>query len=428
MAFCAEKVRRPLFKIYMKVLHINQSDIMGGAAIAGYRLHQALLNSGVDSRLFVAETNLDDPRIREIPQKRRTQDLLRNISDPLGLNFVNIVSTFLMPQDPFFQEAEIVNFHNIHRGYFNYLALPQLTKNKPGVFVLHDMWTFTGHCVYSYDCDRWKIGCGQCPYPETYPSINRDNTHVEWRLKQWLYQQSNLSVVSPSRWLIEQVQQSPLLQNLPLHHIPHGIDTEAYQPLDPEMCRAALGIPTHKKVLMFVADLLQDYRKGSDLLLEALSQLPDSLKVDTILLTLGLGSESFWSSCGLASINMGVVRNDRLKSVIYSAADLFVFATRADIFGLVLQESMACGTPMISFKIGGVPDLVRPGITGYLAEPENSQDLCQGIIYLLEDNTLRQQMSQHCRDIALNEYSLDKQAQRYLEVYNKILGIAPKLS
>jgi glycosyltransferase involved in cell wall biosynthesis len=100
------------------------------------------------------------------------------------------------------------------------------------------------------------------------------------------------------------------------------------------------------------------------------------------------------------------VGSDRIKSIAFSAADLFIFPTHADNLPLVLQESLACGTPIVSFKVGGVPDMVLPEITGHLAEPENTEDLCNSIIQLLEDKKLRESMSQNCRAITLEEYPL----------------------
>jgi glycosyltransferase involved in cell wall biosynthesis len=120
--------------------------------------------------------------------------------------------------------------------------------------------------------------------------------------------------------------------------------------------------------------------------------------------------------------SLGYLNSDRLKSIAFSAADLFIFPTRADNLPLVLQESMACGTPMVSFNIGGVPDLVRPGITGYLAHPEDTQDFCDGIVKLLEDEQLRKTMSQNCRAIAVAEYSLELQAKQYINLYQQILA------
>ena len=177
-----------------------------------------------------------------------------------------------------------------------------------------------------------------------------------------------------------------------------------------------------KKVIMFVAAQLSEPRKGGDLLLKALQSLPESLKADTLLLTLGVHrSDTFAEAVGIQTLNLGYVDNDRLKAIAYSAADLFVSPTRAEIFGLVFLESMACGTPMVAFRVGGVPDPVRPGITGYLAEPENAKDLSVGIVQFLEDESLRNYMSEQCRAIALKEYSLELHAQRHIALYRQAL-------
>jgi len=156
--------------------------------------------------------------------------------------------------------------------------------------------------------------------------------------------------------------------------------------------------------------------------LNSINNLPESLKKETILITMGESGEVFKDSIGMSVLNLGYIGGDRLKAVAYNAADLFLFPTRAESFGLVLLESMACGTPMVSFDVGGVPDLVRHDVTGYLAKPEDAQDFCNGIIQLLENDTLRSQMSQNCRAIALQEYPIELQAKRYIELYEEILA------
>jgi glycosyltransferase involved in cell wall biosynthesis len=173
---------------------------------------------------------------------------------------------------------------------------------------------------------------------------------------------------------------------------------------------------------MFGAASLSDKRKGGDLLVQALSNLPASLKPHLLLLMLGQGSAAIADACGIPCLNLGYVDSDSIKAIAFSAADLFLLPTRADNLPLVLQESMACGTPMVSFKIGGVSDLVRPQETGYLATPEDTDDFCHGIIQLLEDSTLRQTMAHNCRMIALGEYQLQQQADRYTALYNAILA------
>ena len=407
----------------MNILHINQSDLAGGASIAGYRLHQGLLKQGIDSRLLVATVKTKSDRVDSTPRWRILDKITSPITRKLGLHYIDRLATFNLDQHSFFNHADVINFHNLHNGspgYFNYLAIPHLTKNKPAIFTLHDMWSFTGHCSYSYDCDRWKTGCGKCPYPDVYPAIIRDNTNIEWKLKNWAYHHSNLTIVTPSRWLYEQARQS-MLRDLAIHHIPYGIDTEVYQPLDSQNCKSVLGIPQNKKVLMFAATNLTEARKGGSLLLKALQQLPDSVKAETILLTFGSGSEAIADTVEMPALNLGYINNEYFKAIAYSAADLFIFPTRADNLPLMLQESMACGTPMVSFKIGGVPDLVRPDLTGYLAQPEDTEDFCNGIVQLLEDRDRCEGLSKNCRAIALEEYSLELQAQRYIELYHQIL-------
>lgn len=411
----------------MKVLQINQSDVAGGAAIAGYRLHQALLAQDVDSHLLVGKAHTIDDRVATVPEKNRVEHKLREyFAKPLGLTYTNILNSFNIPKSERFKSADIINFHNLHTGYFNYLAISTLTAHKPAVFTLHDMWSFTGHCSYSYECDRWKIGCGKCPHPEVYPPIQRDNTHLVWKLKDWTYSRSNLTIVTLSHWLTEQVKQS-MLNRFPIHHIPNGIDTTLYQPLEPEQCKQQLGLPKNKKILMFGAESLKDSRKGGDLLLKALQSLPASLKSGTVLLTFGNGGDKLAQTVAMQTMNLGYIDSDRLKAIAYSAADLFVFPTRADNLPLVLQESLACGTPMVSCNVGGVPDLVRPHVTGYLAAPEDPRDLCYGIVQLLEDDALREKMSQNCRAIALAEYSLELQAKRYIDLYLKLIKTGTQL-
>lgn len=404
----------------MRVLHINQSDTFGGAAIAGYRLHEGLLQQGIDSRLLVGRVKTKSDRVAQAPPASRIDKKLSRITGKLGFNYIHQLSTFKTHQHPFYRSSDVLNFHNLHNDYFNYLAVPSLVKQKPAVLTLHDMWMMTGHCAYSYQCDRWKIGCGQCPDLMSYPSVRRDSTRWEWKLKQWVSQRSKLSVISPSRWLFRLAKES-LLNQFPIHYIPCGIDTTIYYPRDRAECRAELGIDANRKVLLFVAQDLQDVRKGGDLLLRAIQGLPASLKTEILLLTIGENTVSD-RTFGIETRNLGYVSDDLTKVAAFSAADLFVFPTRADNLPLVLQESLACGTPMVSFWVGGVPDLVRPGETGYLAQPEDADDLSRGIVKLFENDELRDRMRHTCREIAVREYALNLQAEQYSNLYQQLIA------
>lgn len=406
----------------MNILHFNQTDKTGGAAIAAYRMHQGLLDSKIDSNFLVNTTTANSKRVAKIPRPTRVSNQLRKLTSTCGLNNIHITNSARVCQHAFFQNADILHFHNLHHNYFNYLSLPKITRDKPAVLTLHDMWSFTGHCAYSFDCQRWKSGCGSCPYPETDPPIRRDATAVEWKLKQWSYRHSNLAaVIATSEWNFIQAKQS-MLSHIPVHHIPLGVDVKIYKPLDVAHCRSLLQLPDDKRVLMFGAQSLTNPRKGGDLLVQALLSLPEAIKSTIVLLTFGSGDDSVYESIDIRTFNLGFIESDRLKAVAYSAADLFLFPTRADAFGLVALEAMACGTPTVSFKVGGVSDLVRPGITGYLADPESVEGFRNGIVQLLSDDDMLDHMSQECRKVAVSEYSSNLQTKRYIDLYRSILS------
>lgn len=406
----------------MRVLHVNQSDLGGGAGIAGYRLHEGLLRAGVESRLLVGDLKTDQERVARVPPPNyRLRNALSHLTSRQGLNYLNLTGSFAIPEHPFYRYADVLNFHNLHSGYFNYLALPKLTADKPAVWTLHDMWSFTGHCSYSYDCTRWQTGCGACPYPGTYPGIVKDRTRWEWKLKQWVYRRSQLAFVAPSRWLAARARAS-LFGDREIRHIPYGLDTEGYRPRERALCRAALEIPADKRVVMFAAASLRETRKGGDLLVAALQKLPAALRSEVVLLAIGSGGETLAREAGLAAIALGYVSSPSLQSLVYSAADLFVLPTRADNLPLVLQESLACGTPVVGFDCGGVSDAVRPEQTGYLARAEDAGDLARGIDTLLSDPTGRDRLSRTCREVAVTEYGLELQARRYLDLYAHLLA------
>ena len=404
----------------MKVLHLFRNESVSGAGIAMNRLHTSLRQAGVDSRILCERKTTSSAHVSTIRPLHRLENQLRRVTSRLGLNDVHRLSSFSIKRHEAYLSADILHFHGTQGGFINYLALPSLTRDKPALFTLHDMWPMTGHCAISYDCDRWKLGCGKCPHPDSYPAIQRDATRIEWKLKNWVYGRANLTIVSLSNWQTEQAKVS-MLNRFPVYHIPNGVDTAVYKPLDPERCRSLLGITPGQRVLMFVAPRLDAFWKGSDLLLESLRSLPESLKARTVLLLLGDGGDLIAQSTDIQTLNMGYVSNDQLKAALYSAADLCVHPTRADMFPLVLQESMACGTPIVSFGVGGVPDLVRAGTTGYLAEPGNASDFCDGIVQLLEDDSLRGRMSRQCRSIALEEYTLELQTHRHIGLYRRLM-------
>ena len=410
----------------LRVLHIHAgADPAGCGGIAVRRLHRRLLEIGVDSKILSLDPESGAPDASRLPvvETLSLERRIRSVTARLGLNDIHRVGSFHLGRHTFFQNAHVVHFHCMHSGTFSYLALPRIARQKPTVFTLHDMWAVTGHCAYSYECERWKSGCGDCPYPNEHPAIRRDATHLEWRLKGRAFRKAGTHLVSKSGWTTRMLRVSAL-RHLPLTEIPYGVDTDVFRPAGVAASRALLGLPRDGHVLLHSAQDLSTRRKGTDLLNRVLEGLPPHLARRTILLTMGERGAEVARTTGLSSRDLGFVTDDHLKAIAYSAADLCLYPTRASVFGLASAESQACGTPVVSFRVGGVPDHVRPGRTGFLAEPGDVSGFRDGVVLLLENATARQRMSETCRSMVEAEYDLGLEATRHVELYESVLRAA----
>lgn len=391
----------------------------GGGEVQMQRLRAGLIRRGVNARTLCREKIREDSVL--MPWQRSTERWLGKITGSIGLNDIHLISSLCVPQLPDYADADLVDVHCMHSGTFSYLALPALTAGKPMVFTFHDMWPITGHCHASLECERWKTGCGACPHPEIYPPMRRDGSALEWRLKRRAYERSKFTIVTPSRWLMDRTGESMLKGNT-IHHIPHGVETDVFQPLDKEYCRKLLGVPKEKKLLVCAMESMHRPLKGADLLVKAIQSLPVSFQRDCVLLLFGQTNPEMLKQIRIPVISLGFIHHDRLKAVAFSAADVFLNPTRAESFGLAVLESMACGTPVVAFGVGGVPELVRPSVTGYLAKPEQPHDLGAGVLKLLDEANRLQAMSHRCREVVLSEYTLELQVQRYMDLYKHVKG------
>ena len=392
-----------------------------GGVVATYRLHRALQRAGVKSTLACRRKAIDAPDFVELPKAEFIERWLGKITWRLGLNDIHCVSSFKIPKFTPFARADVVNIHGPHTNFFNYLAIPKLARAKPVVLTLHDMWSFTGHCGYNLDCQRFKTGCGHCPYPDNYPPIGRDATSIEWKLKNRVYERSNLTVVAPSKWMIDLAKQS-MLRRFPIHHISNAVDTTVYKPIDQRACRKALGIDPNKLVVGFAAFSLTNHIKGGDLLIEALAGLEDELKSQLVLLTFGGSGEETTQTTGIETVQLGFLYDDEPKVQAYCAADVFVVPSRFENQGLVPIECISCGTPVVAFAIGGLPEVVREGVSGLLAEPENAQSLRAKIAQVLTDEGLRQTLAQKCRTLAVGEFDISLHTKRYINLYEQLIS------
>jgi len=401
----------------LNVLHISESDVSGGAARTAYAIHHGLRSSGHVSRMLVGRKMTDDHDIRRIKRSRAWRALDRatgTVLDALSLQYVVYPSSFAVARDPWFRTADVVQLHNLHGSYFSFTALPTLSRRRHVVWLLHDQWAMTGHVAYSLECERWRTGCGSCPHLGEYPRLGHDTTALLWRLKRAVYARSRLTLVVPSRWLLEHVRASPLLERFPFRHIPNGIDTTLFAPGPADAARQRLGLPLGRRIVFFAAADLEEKRKGLHLLVAALRRLDES----PLLLLAGRGR----APDDVEARSLGAVNDEAALADAYRAADVFAVPTLADVLARTAQESIACGTPCLSFDRGGVTEVVRHLETGYQAAFGDVEALAQGIRTLLGDSDLLARLSQRCRRVAEEEYGIERQVRRYVELYEEVLA------
>jgi glycosyltransferase involved in cell wall biosynthesis len=315
-------------------------------------------------------------------------------------------------------ESDLIQLHWVTR-FVDYQAFFDLIPaSTPVVWTLHDMVAFTGGCHYDQGCNRFAQSCGRCPQlgSESDTDLTRQVWQRKWKIFQKLRPQQ-LHIVTPSHWLGEQVGQSSLLSRFPHSVIPYGLDTEMFAPRDRRVSRELLRIPLHAKVVLFIANGVSDPRKGFRLLARALRSIESPSGM--FLLSLGPGASADFG--GFPSAHIGQQDDDLFLSHVYSAADILVAPSLQDNLPNTVLESISCGTPVVGFAVGGIPDIVRPGLTGLLAAPGEVVSLRTAIVDLLKNEEGRKDMAIHCRKIATQEYALEIQARRYLKLYEDVL-------
>jgi glycosyltransferase involved in cell wall biosynthesis len=416
----------------MKILHLNVTDdpFQSGANRAMHRLHVALRQRGVQSSIYCGTKTTLDPHAVEIPSfgpwGRKVEIRLGEWARREGLNCLGGIRTFRALSHDIIQNTDFLHVHDIHDENFSYAALPWLSRRVPMVYTLHDMWPLTGHCAQSFQCRRWRTGCGSCPLPDTYPKIERDRTRLEWNLKRLTFRMADVTFVAPSRW-IESLAREGLTAPNDVVYIPHGINIDVFAPREKQAARRELGLPMDRIVVMFAAVKANNWNKGSDLLDASLNRLSVSLRDRITVLLVGEGGDQSIVSGGLPVVPLGRVRNDATMATAYAAADLFVHPTRAETFGLVAMEALACGTPVVSFNVGGIPETVRHEETGLLADPEDAEGLARHLARLILNPEERERMGKRGRNLVVTDFNFDLHVDRHLALYQQLLA-APETS
>jgi glycosyltransferase involved in cell wall biosynthesis len=412
----------------VKPLLISTTDINGGAARAAYRLHQSLHNIGISSQMLVKTKYSDDDSVlasatklsKGIEKLKPTLDAL-----PLKLYRQRDSSVFSLQWIPDQLNTKVAQINpdviNLHWINFSYLKIETLAKfKKPIIWTLHDMWAFTGGCHYSGDCDNYTKSCGVCL--QLGSQREKDASRWVWQRKAKAWKNINLTVVSPSKWLAECAKKSSLFENLQIEVIPNGLNIEIYKPIDKKFARNLLNLPLDKKLILFGAvKATSDKRKGFHLLLPALQKISKYIDKENIeLVVFGASQPSNPPQFGLKTHYLGNLNDDISLSLVYSSADVLVAPSIEDNLPNAIMEALACGTPCIGFKIGGLSDMIDHYENGYLAKPLDTEDLANGIVKILENDNYYSQFSLKARKKVIDEFSFDLQANRYLKIFKSL--------
>ena len=402
------------------------SHLGGGANRAGMRLHDALRRQGSESAFYYGTGSPPDESYKPIFQNKsffwRNAAALATswrsrqeapggfVTSPSWIRKTPIQEIGYLPS--------IVNLHWVAR----WLDLPSFLKSLPSgtpvVWTLHDFIPVTGGCHYPGTCDGFANQCGNCPQQKLPRS--GDATHRFFKLKEELYQNSNIHFVGNSSWTTAQAQRSGLMnQAKSITTINYGLNTTDYSPIDKVLAKRALGIPDKKFIIGFSCLDFKERRKGAEILMNALKSFPAQ---DIALVVLGAGS---WPKTDVETIALGSLGTPRLQSLFYSALDVFAMPSTVETFGLVAMEAMACETPVVAYAAGGLTDVVVDQETGFLEKEIGSLDgLTQMLQWMWTHPTERLAMGKAGRERVVSQLSDTLMAQRYLNLYEHILSIS----
>ncbi len=413
----------------MKILMLNEADTEGGAARAATRLHRSLVNAGVDSRMLVQLKKGDDPRVIGPSKAGKLFSSLRPKLDayPIRLAYkIDKFQSFSPAWLPDFQGAvvhklapEIIHLHWINGGFLRAKSLAKL--GGPLVWTLHDMWAFTGGCHYDGECGRYTQACGKCPQLHSSNANDPSRWILARKAKAWA--DLPLTLITPSRWMASCARASALFRNTRIEVIPNGLDLNRYRPVDKTLARNILGLPINKDLILFGSLSTDDYRKGFTHLKTALGLFAGQPAANkTELVVFGSGRPVNPQDLGLPIHYSGRLYDDISLALLYAAADIFVSPSVQDNLPNTVMEAMACGTPCVAFRIGGMEDLIDHEKNGYLAKPFDAKDLADGLLAMLSDSGRRIDFGSNARKKAESLWGEASLSLSHLELYADLLG------
>jgi glycosyltransferase involved in cell wall biosynthesis len=421
----------------MKILHINTSD-QGGAANACLRLHNGLLNIGIDSKVLVKIKTKNIPYVYVYESdiktsisifariKRKFLRILKELwlYDETNTKQQNYIcsrhpnlemfsfsdSNIDITNNKWFREADIIHLHWVS----NFMDYPSFFKKctKPIVWTLHDMNPFLGGEHYN----EQYLGIDENGIPIPRKKTDREKQVFEkiTAIKiASLADTKNLHIIALSEWMKSECKKSAILGRFPIDKIYNGINSEIFQPRKKEYSRNLLGISNNKKVILFCADYISNSRKGYEYLLLVLENINNE---NILLCSIGNISDTLEKKNNV--IELGMMHDERLMSIIYSAADVFIIPSLMDNLPNTVIESLTCGTPVISFPIGGLPDMIDHKKNGYIADEISVNALVKAINHFFEEGV--EWSSEEIRKHSIAKFDISVQANNIINLYKNI--------
>jgi glycosyltransferase involved in cell wall biosynthesis len=412
----------------LKVLHFSALDGQTGAGIAAARIHEGLLARGIDSRFCVAHPIAGAPhsftpeislpgRARRRLEHRWDRWLLRRVS--AGYDYV--LSTgrcgFDIGRIVAREQPDIVQLHWIGGNSFRLSSLAGI--DKPIVWRLSDQWPFCG-------VQHLEPNAAAYVTPPAKARLAHDpgagiSERVRWQKAKIYKRLDELVLVCPSRWLAAEAKRSALLGDRRVELIPTSCDTDMFSPRGRGACRSALGLPPGSFILLVGATTMETRWKGADLFVDAVSRFCAATPHQSAhIAAFGksrLEAAQLSSTVGIT--HFGPISDRRLMSILYNAADAFCAPSRMENLANTVLESLACGTPVIAFAIGGMPDMIDHGVNGYIAAPFDTADYANGIAWMLAHRG-GADLRNSCRVKITTRFSLDQEIGGYHRLYQSL--------
>jgi len=438
----------------MKIFHVNQQSGNGGAAGICMALHKALIAGGNESQMLVGRQKLEQSGVRLIENdcyrsrwgrfwmgaakllngysgrirgaQRVSERCLPYLASPrrfwswwAGYEDFEFPGTrHLLEQSPL--KPDVLHLHNLHGDYFDLRELPRLSHSIPTIITMHDVWLLAGHCSHSFDCDRWKTGCGCCPCLAIPPALHRDGSALNWQRKREIYNKSLLTLVCPSQWLADKVNQSILMPSVVrLKVIHNGVDTSVFKPGDTVAAREQLGWPQEAFIVMFAANgVRKSIWKDYETMREAMRLAGEKSK-NLPIRFFAIGDNAPSEKIGNVKIEFLPYRDSLAEC--YQAADVYIHAAKQDTFPTTIIESLACGTPVVATAVCGIHEQIIEGKTGFLVPAGDAEAMADRLFYLAQSPDLVNKMGSAAARDAACRFSLERMVAGYTNLYQEMI-------